>query len=179
MGQCLSNKNTKVKPDMQSELLASKLEAVHGKIMISIHELHIISLECTEGIEKCIIEDDRDLAVLLRLKYVLIKSKSSALQDLIKKIDEVEPNDKQRKKKMVLSEAESVLESLTQLLTQKDVEKILKKEPEYNDSVLKEVKRCNLDEAEAGKFVDNEIKERNASPSRRNRRKYSRRLTSL
>jgi DNA polymerase III delta prime subunit len=179
MGQCVSNKNSKVKPDIQSEAIASKLEAVRGKFMTSIHQLHIISLDCSDGMEKCIIQDDRSLAIILRLKYMFLRNKLSVLQELIKKIDEIEPNDKLRKKKLIVSEAESVLETLKLMLAQKDVDKILSKEPEYNDQVSKEIKKCNLNEIEAENFVDNEIKERNSSPSRRNRRRYSRRLTSL
>lgn len=180
MGQCVCSKNIRVKPDAHSRVLTNRLDTVRGKILKSIHQLHTISLDCSEGIENCIIQNDRDLAVVLRLKYMFLKSKSVVLQDLIKKIDEIEPGDKSRKKKDAVLEAETVLESLEVLLALKDVAKIVaKEEKDYKDLVMKEIKKFNLNETEAEKFVDSEIKERNSSPSRRNRRKYSRRVTSL
>lgn len=180
MGQCVCSKNIRVKPDAQFRVLTNRLDTVRGKILKSIHQLHIISLDCSEGIEKCIIQNDRDLAIVLRLKYMFLKNKSVILQDLIKKIDEIEPDEKPRKKKDAILEAETTLESLNVLLALKDVPKLMaSEEKEYKDLVMREIKKFNLNETEAEKFVDNEVKERNSSPSRRNRRKYSRRGTSL
>jgi hypothetical protein len=178
MGQCITTKQGKVKPDETSDI-DSKISTTRGDVMKLIHSFHIICLDCSDGIERSIIQNDREVAVLLRLKYLFLKEKSKLLQDAMGNIDSLSSLDKPAKKKETIQQIEVFLEGLNGILILRDVEKILERDKDYCEIVSKEVKRHQINQQDAENFVDQEINDRNASPSRKKRRRYSRKLTNL
>ena len=179
MGQCVSCQHKKVKPDDQDSALDNKLIAIRASIFSSIRSLHLICLDCSDGIERSIIQKERDVAVLLRLKYLIIKEKSKILQETIKSIDDIHPTDRSTRKKDLISQSDLILESLNSVMYSKDVERILEKDKSYFELVMKEVEKLQVNENDAESFVDEGFRERGNSPKRNNRRRYSRRLTNL
>ena len=179
MGQCVSCQHKKVKPDDQDSALDNKLIAIRASIFSSIRSLHLICLDCSDGIERSIIQKERDVAVLLRLKYLIIKEKSKILQETIKSIDDIHPTDRSTRKKDLISQSDLILESLNSVMYSKDVERILEKDKSYFELVMKEVEKLQVNENDAESFVDEGFRERGNSPRRTNRRRYSRRLTNL
>lgn len=179
MGQCVACQNKKVKPDDQDSALDTKLSTIRSNIFSSIRSLHLICLDCSDGIERSIMQKERDVAVLLRQKYLIIKEKSKILQETIKSIDDLSPLDKSAKKKDLITQSELILESLNSVMYSKDVERILEKDKNYFEVVMKELKKLQVNENDAESFVDEGFRERGNSPGRSNRRRYSRRLTNL
>ncbi|OMJ77365.1 hypothetical protein SteCoe_23063 [Stentor coeruleus] len=177
MGQCVACKTNKVRPGLTSESYNEQLENLHTDIVNKIHQLHKISLDCTNGIDACIAENNKPLAILLKCKYTHIKDRSKILQDTIKKIDDTAALEKSSKKKEVISESKQIIEDLQGLLLEDDVIKILEKSPEYLENIQNEIKKLGINIKEVEVQVENEFREKTSSPGRMKRRRYSKKLT--
>jgi hypothetical protein len=176
MGQCISGKPSKVGPNRQSiEDLNRELEEVRTLIVAEIHTLHKISLDCKTGIDTCIIANNKQLAVLLKMKQNHLKNKNKLLQDSVKKIDEVLSNDKFSKKREIINETKKIIEDINGPLIDNDVSKLLEDNTDYNTSVLNELKKITLNFREIEASVEKEFTEKNSSPGRAKRRRYNKR----
>ena len=173
MGQCTSCKTTKVKPAICNESINSQIEELRDEVISEKRRLHKLVLDCKDEIENCIPKNNKELAVLIKLKQAYIKIKSKSLQDLIKKIDEILPELKLSKKKEIIYQGNKIITDTHTLLLSNDLNKIMEGDSEYNNNLMENLKKANLDVKEIEKDIEEEFIEKNSSPSKLNRKRYN------
>lgn len=178
MGQCVACKS-RVNPITANAILNSDLQATREKIIEKIYSLHKVYLDCSNGIDNCKIENNRPLAIILRSKYVYLKSQERLLQDLMKRVDEALEIERPSRKRENLEECKRAFTNMNETVCKDDVSKLLEKQPAYLQEVENELKSLNLNSTEIENFVNKEFQERANGDGQVVRKRYSRRVTTL
>lgn len=178
MGNCVACKS-RVSPVTANAVLNSELQALREKIIETIYLLHKVYLDCSGGIDNCRIDNNKDLAILLRSKYTYLKSQERSFQDLMKRVDEALEIEKPSKKRENIEECKKVFSSMNETACRDDVSKLLEKQPGYIQEVENELKSLNLNSTEIENFVNKEFQERASGDGQVVRKRYSRRVTTL
>ena len=174
MGQCITCKNSKVKPSLQYENLNEQLEELRKTTISEIRRLHNLVLECKTEIETCVTQNNKPLAILIKMKQTYIKTKSKTLQELIRNIDEIVPETKNSKrKKEIFNQGNKLVVEFQEPIFSNDLHKLMEGDEEYNKKVVGELNKANLIMSEIEREIEEEFLEKDSSPARLKRRRYS------
>ena len=157
MGQCL-----RAKPSRETAASAtlpkigSALEKQRVRVIECIHKLHIVYRSCGQGIDECVSNNERSLAMLIKLKQAYIKSRLKSFQDLVKEIDDAIRLVRVRlsRKKEIIEEAESSVNDLDSVLLRDNVQDLVAGKSEVVEALEKEIGYCKIDNEEAANEVD-------------------------
>ena len=174
MGQCIAGKISKIRPDSLNENFVEQIEEMRNRVITEIHNFHKITLKCTNGIETCAMDNNKSLAVLLKLKYNYVKLRSILLQDFVKRLDEALTNDKFSKKKEIVHDGKKLLQDIRDPLINDDTALILENNQEYNSKFLNEIKKTGINIKEIENSIDQEFEQKKVNP---NRRRYTKKLS--
>lgn len=174
MGQCVMCRS-RVSPIQTNAVLNNELEVIRKQIIDTIYSLHKVYLDCSVGIDNCRVDNNMQLAIFLRSKYVYLKSQEKAFQDLMKRVDEAVEIEKSSKKRENIEECKRVFSAMNETICRDDVSKILENQSEYLKEVENELKTLNLNSAEIQTFVEKEFKERASGDGTIVRKRYVKR----
>ena len=152
MGQCVCKKSNSLnKANQKTENLITSnnykqvLTSNRVKVIEKIHQLHKINLTCKQGIENCVIGNNKNLALVLRLKRAYIQRSSEALRDIVKEIDEllVFVGARMTAIRSLVQNCEKVLSESTQLIDN-NVASILDGQKKVLTEIQKEIVRFSV-----------------------------------
>ena len=148
-------------------------ESLHSQIL----QLHSLSLSCKKGIETCLLDSKKEVAVIIRHKQKYIKAQLENLQKLIRKVDMCIDNSITEKleRKEIIKEVNVFNKEVILELIEDDVEKIV------NDictleRVKTELKNFTAEDKDVELEIEHEfqINEMLKAEGKKNRRRYNR-----
>ena len=178
MGQCITCKS-KVSPTTTVLSLNEELKSAREKIIEKIHSIHKIYLDCNNGIETCKAENKKEVAKLLRSKYLYLRNQEKSFQDLMRRVDDALEIEKSSKKKEALEESKKTFTLVNEIATRDDVAKILENEESYLSEITQTIKKIYSDETEVEAFIEREFKERVNTEGQAIRKRYTKRVSTL
>jgi hypothetical protein len=170
---------SKVSPVTAIVLLNEELKSTRDKIIDKIHSVHKIYLDCNNGIETCKSENKKDLAKLLRSKYLYLRSQEKIFQDLMRKVDDAIEIEKSGRKKEALEDSKKSFAALNEIASRDDVAKILELDEEYLQEVTQELRKAFPDLTEVDAYIEKEFKERTSTEGQPIRKRYTKRISTL
>ena len=178
MGQCVMCKS-KVSPITSGAVLNEELKSMREKIIEKIHSIHKIYLDCNNGIETCKSENKKEIAKLLRSKYLYLRTQEKSFQDLMRKVDDALEIEKSGKKKEALEESRKTFTLINEIATRDDVIKILENNESYLSEITSDIKRIYSDNTEVDAFIEREFRERTGTEGQAIRKRYTKRVSTL
>jgi hypothetical protein len=177
MGQCLCINTSKRRVIHSTKLSAlSELEAKRKTVAESIRNLHLISLDSAHGVEECLGKDERELALILKLKQLCVKERLQVLREVVRKIDDLLNGTPDLKEGWsdVNEEADRAVEGLEKAIYVDNVKEIVEGREQTVKEMKKDIGAHDLDRGEAEAELESEIEKRRNNGTG-NRKRFTKR----
>ena len=154
---CCAIKNTKVTTYTYKN--TDNFKDIRENLVQKIRDFQKIIVDCIFDIETCLIEGDKQTALLLKLRKNCVKNKQEEMQWLVEKIDDyIESPFLNVKVRVEIEKKHENFSKSVSLNTifQKDV-KIKESDASTIEKVTKEILECNLNQKDIEAELENEI----------------------
>lgn len=150
MGCCISRNTRMIRDGSFSTQDRVSITAIRECIVDQIHRLHYLIIKCKSDIQTCILEQEKELALLIISKLLCIKNESKELQDLIEHIDNFDdkPPASNHRKIALLEKCRLSLRKLSTHILINDCSLITLKNSEYLEDIKIAVEALKFDKSE-------------------------------
>ena len=176
MGNCTRKRSRIVSAPPTSATSSRTLEELRESLKYDIIRYHQVVLNCRKGVEDSLINNDKETAILIRLKETYIRKQIEELQVMIEYLDnfmDQEPINRKHKQK-ILKQGNLLLKKNNNCgLASDDVSMILQNNVDYNQNIKLEVSKCGFNEKNVSLQIETEFQKRTVSKTSNSiRRRY-------
>ncbi|OMJ85585.1 hypothetical protein SteCoe_13061 [Stentor coeruleus] len=175
MGACIIKRNRVASAPPTSACVCKTVSELKESLIFHIFRLHILILNCRKNIEKCLIEKNKDNAILIRCKEIVVKGKLEELQEFVRALDlfmDFMGKDKGVKKR-ILKDGQVTLKGVNSLPYTDDLAMIMENDQDYKILIRDELKKLGVNEKTVSIQIEQEYQNRRgADKNKFIRRKY-------
>ena len=180
MGNCVRKNLRVVSAPPTSTGDCKNLNDLRESLVYHIVKLHLIVVSCRKGIDECIFQGLKDVAVILRGKELQTKLRIEELQDCVKTLDENNYLERKTRNKAIIKTGNCLIRDCNAGIYIDDVKMLLLNDQEYNSIVKSQVFSLYFKESTVIIEIEREfMKKSDLKDNTVRRRRFSRGLRSI
>lgn len=173
---CLPSKSQRATVTSTSSKNPKNLDELKDSLTFQIFRLHNLALSCRNAVEKLLLCDDKERALVIKNKEFLIKDQLEALRHSLEHMDEYEHKDLRDKnsKKFLIDEGMEILKLISSAEFVDDINEIVNIDTNYWVSVKKDLEKYKVNQEYIRILVEQEHQKlKSAINGNSKRRRYS------